>query len=139
MLPVVSSTISICAFGHSLAKRVRTAGQEIRRDGGNRGQGEPARIRRVGDAGARVLGEAQDLIGVALEQPAGLGQPHAPAQALEQRLAQLAFELGDLLAERRLRHVTGLGGARHVAVLGHLGEVTKLMHLHGRSAWWLKG
>ena len=49
----------------------------------------------------------------------GIGQPHAAAVALEQRLAGFGFELGELLRHRRGRDVERLGGGDDRAVGGH--------------------
>ena len=58
--------------------------------------------------GTALVGEAQDLVGIALERLAGFGQADAAAQSFEQELTEFTFEFADLLAERRLRHVARL-------------------------------
>ncbi len=107
------------------------AGKVVGRDRGYRRERDSTGVGIVGHAGARVFGEAQDLVGITLEHLPGLGQPNPAAEPFEQRLAQLTFQFSDLLAERRLRYVAGLRGAGDVAEVGDLGEVAKLVHLHG--------
>ena len=53
------------------------------------------------------------------------------ALAVEQRAAHLVLELLDGAGQRRLRHVTALGGAGEVQVLAEREEIADLMHFHG--------
>jgi hypothetical protein len=60
------------------------------------------------------------------------GQPHRPAGPVEQPHAELAFEPGDLLADRGLGDVQPLGGPAEVQLLRDGGEVRQLTKLHPR-------
>jgi hypothetical protein len=64
------------------------------------------------------------------EQLAGLGRHDLLADALEQRLAHLVFELPDLMAQRRLGHVHPLGSPREAEVLGQAHEIPQVPQLH---------
>src|SRR5262249_34508558 len=77
---------------------------------------EPAQlVDRV--AGATERGkEAQ---GVFLEDASGLGESHAPAQAIEQPRAQFPLELGHVLRECRLAQVQDLGRSTEALRAGH--------------------
>jgi hypothetical protein len=65
------------------------------------------------------LDQGQDPLGVPDEQLRRVGQPDAPAVALQQLLPCLAFQLGHLLRDRRRRHVQYVGGRADRAVPGH--------------------
>jgi hypothetical protein len=55
------------------------------------------------------------------------------ADAIEQRHADLVFQLLDRLADRRLRREHGLGGPREAALPYHLDESAKRPDLHFNS------
>ncbi|EFV84982.1 hypothetical protein HMPREF0005_02404 [Achromobacter xylosoxidans C54] len=65
------------------------------------------------------------------ERRAGLGQGHPAVGAVEQLDLQLAFELGDLQAQRRLRDMQPGGSAGEVEFFGQHGEITELADFHG--------
>ena len=73
------------------------------------------------DAGLLAL--AQDELRVAVQHLAGLGGRDAALGAHQQLLAHLAFERGELLAQRRLGDVQHLGGLRQAADVDDLHEV----------------
>ena len=52
------------------------------------------------------------------------------AGQVKQALADRLFQLGDRLAERWLRHETGLGRPAEAVGLGHGDEVAELVHFH---------
>ena len=58
------------------------------------------------------------------------GERDAATEPVEELMAQFEFELGDLLAERRLRNVTRFGGASKIPQPSHGGEITELMKFH---------
>jgi hypothetical protein len=116
-----------------LGEASEEAGQEVGGDGWDRGEDDAARAPIIGHPGARVFREAENLVGVALEHLSRVGEANAATEAFEERLAEFSLELGDLLAERRLRYMARFRGTRHVAKIGNFGKVTKLVHLHG--AW----
>jgi hypothetical protein len=60
-----------------------------------------------------------------------VGRQFRPAlHPIEQPLAQLVFQLLNLLAERRLGNVAFFGGAGEIARARHRHHVTKLVHFH---------
>ena len=61
---------------------------------------------------------------------AGRGQPHDAARPVEKGVAQFAFELLDLSADRRLRDVYPLGGAGEVGLLRDGDKVFELPEFH---------
>lgn len=79
---------------------------------------------------ARTLNLLQDAAAVREQPLAALGQRHATAVALEQRLAQLDLERAHLAAERRLRDAEEGRGSREAAKLGDMDEVFQLPEIH---------
>ena len=79
-------------------------------------------------AGLRRLGE--DPLGAHQEVLAGGRQGDATARAPQQRHTELRLQPPDLLRERRLGDVRGLGGAAEMAVPGDRDEVLELTQLH---------
>jgi hypothetical protein len=67
------------------------------------------------------------------ERPAGLGERDLAPAAVEQRHAQLAFQLEDRLAQRRLRHGELFRGAAEVEGFGDGQEVAGLANLDHQS------
>ena len=65
------------------------------------------------------------------ERRSHLGQPHAAAVALEQRLAEVAFERLDARRHRRLGEEQRLRCLAEAAVLRHLYERFDLSEIHG--------
>jgi hypothetical protein len=63
------------------------------------------------------------------QEAAGRRELHAPARALEQRHAEGALELPDLLAQPGLGDVQPLGRAPEVQLLGHGDEVAQVTQL----------
>jgi hypothetical protein len=63
---------------------------------------------------------------------AGLSQCRDAAVALEQRHAKLGFQIGDSVADHRLRAVQPTRGGRETAAIGDGGEHAKLVE--GRLA-----
>jgi hypothetical protein len=59
------------------------------------------RLRDRGDIRLGRFDACQQALGVLGEHASGLGQPHVPSRAFEQRHARLALELGELLRNRR--------------------------------------
>lgn len=64
------------------------------------------------------------------DKPAVGGQPDPPADPLEQRDAQLAFEVADLAPQGGLRDREGSRGRGVGAFPGDSGEVPKLAEFH---------
>ena len=58
------------------------------------------------------------------------GQPVEALAALDDRDAQFLFELTDTAGERRLRHVTGLRGAREVLLARERHQILQLADVH---------
>jgi hypothetical protein len=76
--------------------------------------------------------QLQDRERAGVQQAAGLGRLDATRMADKQRDAQVLLDLADLHAERGLRDVKLIGGARHVAGLHHTHEVSELAQVHER-------
>ncbi|RYY88844.1 MAG: hypothetical protein EOO24_33810, partial [Comamonadaceae bacterium] len=95
-------------------------------------------LRRRAHGRLHVAQLLEDGLRVRVEGLAGLGDRHARAAAVEQLHAQLFLQLGDLLAQRRLRDEHLQRGARQAAAVGHRQEVLELsqfqkMRLHTRA------
>jgi hypothetical protein len=60
---------------------------------------------------------------------------HASRQAVEQRLAKLALQLTDLLADRWLRHPQLPRRRRETARIHHRDEILELPQLHRYFLW----
>jgi hypothetical protein len=87
--------------------------------------------RQVGGGASRLAAGVQDPAGVGQERlPVG-GEGDLPAGAVEQLDPQLAFQPGDLLADRGLNDVQRFGGPAEMTVLGDGHEVPQLPQLHG--------
>ena len=97
---------------------------------------------RVGDpqpperAGRRALGVLGRPVGVRQRPPrsreeraTGVGEPHLAGRAVEELDAEVALELADRSAERRLGHVQALRGAAEVQLLRHGDEVAQMAQL----------
>src|SRR5208282_2932050 len=61
---------------------------------------------------------------------ARVGKLDAAARALEQLHPEFVFELADLLAERRLRHMQALRGAAEVQLFSDGDEVAEVSQFH---------
>ena len=77
-----------------------------------------------------AVGAGQDGARVFQELGAGLGQFDAARQAQEQRRADLALQLLDLLAQRRLADTEPRGGAGEVQLVGDHGEIAQVSQFH---------
>jgi hypothetical protein len=64
------------------------------------------------------------------EEGSRVGQGDAALGALEERHAELLFELTHLARQGRLRDMKEAGGARHASELGDLQKKTKLSNVH---------
>ena len=62
------------------------------------------------------------------------GQPVEALAALDDRDAQLLFELADAARERRLRDVAGLRGAREVLLPRERDQVLQLADVHAQPS-----
>ncbi len=76
---------------------------------------EPHRLR----VGGGPVGEVEELAGVRQQHPTGLGKHDATARAHEQLGVELALELLNLSAQRRLRHLQPRGRLTEVQLFGH--------------------
>jgi hypothetical protein len=74
------------------------------------------------------LGERETRLGE--EGAPRRGERHAARDALEERRAELALEVADLPAERRLRDVQAPGGAPEVPLLRDGREIAEVPELH---------
>jgi hypothetical protein len=61
---------------------------------------------------------------------------HAASASLQQRYAELIFEVGDLLTQRRLRHMGNLCRARETAGIDDCHEITQLSEFHVAAPRW---
>ena len=81
---------------------------------------EPVRV--GGDVGGGGLELREHDVGVADEHLGRAGQPHAAAVALDDGLADLALERGELLGDGGGREVQRVGGRGDGALLGDLAQ-----------------
>ena len=101
-----------------------------------------ARAPRIGDpqvtelAGRRALGVLGRPLGIRQRAPrslkeraTGVGEPHLAGRSGEEIDPEVAFELSDRGAERRLGHVHPLRGAAEVQLLRHGDEVAQVAQL----------
>jgi hypothetical protein len=65
-----------------------------------------------------------------------VGQLHDAAHAIEQLHVQGFFQLPDLLRQRGLRHVQGLGGTRKILVRGNCKKIADMPQQHGRPPFY---
>ena len=80
----------------------------------------PAAPRAVGgELGLGPLQLGEDRVGVAEQDLAGGGQPYAPAAAVEQAVARLLLQRGELLGDGRGGEVQRGGRGGHRTVVGH--------------------
>jgi hypothetical protein len=86
--------------------------------------------RRPPDVLRRLRRPLQDGPRVPEQHPARLGERDAPPGPREQLHPELALELADLLAERRLRDAEPRGGAAEVQLLRDRHEVPQVPELH---------
>jgi hypothetical protein len=70
---------------------------------------------------------------VFVEPFAGSGRLHAARLALEQGRCELGFEVGYVMAERRLGYIGLIGRPRQVALLVDGDEIPKLARIHGSA------
>src|SRR5688500_10737013 len=68
----------------------------------------------------------EDVVRRTHDQPARGGRQHPPPGADEDRRAELLFNLTQLMADRRLRDVESISGARDALRAGDLGDQAKV-------------
>src|SRR5690606_11470150 len=66
------------------------------------------------DVLGRLLDARQSEGDIGMETFPRLRQPHGPVNALEERCAELAFQIAHRIGDRRLRHAEFFGGAGEV-------------------------
>ena len=98
-------------------------------------QPPPGQADELLDLHAGALDIGQDPPREREQRLAGRSERDVAARPTEQSRAELALERADLLAQRRLRDVDRLGGAREVTRVGHGREVLELPELHFDSLW----
>jgi hypothetical protein len=109
---------------------------KCRQDAGiGRGKGSDRQIAGAPAGGllckpAGMVEPTEDVFHLPQEDTAGIGQRDVMTAPIEERDANLGFELPDLLAERRLRGVQTAGGAREVQLVGHRHEVAQMPQFH---------
>ena len=74
-----------------------------------------------------VLDFEEDPAGAFEERVAGFGQDRPSPESVEKLVADLAFQIQDLLAERRLGDMATFRGPREVARFGDGDEVAELV------------
>src|SRR3984893_12062260 len=74
----------------------------------------------------------QNRLGVAVQHAAGFGEEDALRATRDQLPSQLGFQAGEMMADRGLRDVQLIRGARQAAGLNDADEVAKLAQVHGR-------
>jgi hypothetical protein len=75
---------------------------------------------------------SQDGLGVPVQYAAGFRQQDALRAARDQLPIQLGFQAGEMMADRGLRDVQLIRGARQAAGLDDPNEVAKLAQVHER-------
>ena len=113
--------------GHAL--RQEAVGEPL---GAGQPDGHVAQRAALADAGGDALGLQRRGVGVGGQLAAGLAQRHAARLALEQRDAQFVFQLGDLAAHGRGRHVLGGGRGGDRAAACHFQEISQAQRNHGK-------
>ena len=110
------------------AERRHDPRQEIGRDRGDDAEPQPGRARI-----AEAPGGVGEIVGLRQQTPragddllARRGRQHAAAVALEQAHAERRLELGQLRAQRRLRHAAERGRLAKAARAGHRDRVLQL-------------
>ena len=73
----------------------------------------------------------QNCLGVPVQHAAGFGEQDALRAARDQLPADLGFQAGEMMADRGLRDVQLIRGARQAAGLDDADEVAKLAQVHG--------
>ena len=74
----------------------------------------------------------QNCLGVPVQHAAGFGEENTLGPARDQLPTQLGFQAGEMMADRGLRDVQLIRGARQAAGLDDADEVAKLAQVHGR-------
>ena len=95
------------------------------------------RSARVLGAHRVLLGEiemAQDRLGVPVQHGASLGEQDPLGAARDQLPVELGLQARQVMAQRRLRNVQLIGGAREAARLDDADEVSQLAQIHDRLA-----
>src|ERR1700732_2427210 len=111
-------------------------GKQVRGDGGNRRDLNFtfAQACRIAQCILRFRERRKDGRGAFVQDVPRGRQAHAPPQTIEQSLAEFLLELPNLLAQRRLRHVTSLRRASETSNFGNRYEISQLMDLHRFSS-----
>jgi len=113
--------------GGERVDRERRKGREIEVPGSDAGDGL--------HGGARGLDVAERLAGRADQCLARRGEHQPAADPVEQQCAQLGLELAHGLRHRGLRHVPGLGGPGHAALVDHREEEGEPAEIHKNSLY----
>jgi hypothetical protein len=118
---------------HADRESVRRAGDDRGGRGRERRHAQSRRIARQRvEPAARLRQLAQRDVGVADEEPAGVGQLGAARPALHQPDSRLALEQRDLLRDRRRRVVERERSGAERAAAGDLGQHAQAVEVHGR-------
>jgi hypothetical protein len=80
----------------------------------------------------RRIAILEDSPGIDQKRFACRRQRDSFAPSVEQLYPKFAFQIVDLLTERRLRNVQPIRGVREVQLLGGSDEVFKMAELHGQ-------
>src|SRR3982750_3777338 len=81
---------------------------------------------------ASIRDGAENLSRIGQQRSAGFGENDRARQPIEQLLVQFRFQLLDLLAERRLRHMLAFRSVREATLLRNRNKIPELMNLHRR-------
>jgi len=79
----------------------------------------------------QFVAQAQHAFGPLQHHVAGGGEVDMRTLALQQGRAEALFQLGDLLADRRLADVQGPGRLGEAALADHLDKAAQLFEIHG--------
>ncbi len=123
-----------CEAGIGARQPWRDLGQQVGRDGRNDADAQRARegVGQLASQFAEVAGGHEHGARLRNDGEPGCRYPHLAPVALEDAHAERALDLRHLRAERRLRHVTRLGGPPEAAEIGDGNEVLQLAQRHRR-------
>jgi hypothetical protein len=118
----------------SLLEPSREDGQQMRGNRRDRSERQlaAAQVTVVFYPSFRVIHRGEDDGRRIQQLAARVGQLHASPEPIKEPLPQRPLQLGNLLAERRLRHEARLRGPAETTRLRHRDEVSELMHFHNQ-------
>jgi hypothetical protein len=116
-----------------LAKRPHDPGQEILTGDGTSPNRYPTldEMRELIDGIAGLITESQDLLGIAVKDPAAIGEGNPSAQTVKELEPHALLEGGDMPAHGGLRKIDSLTCSGEALQLSYLTECLEVFHVHG--------